>query len=131
MYVILPKSGQVTQLTLHRIMKERYEIAEVHVSDKIIISPSINCTNKVIFLIFHLLNLISILKFQDSILLLGVRSKTSHGPRSRFKRALSNQQSLNATKSKLTKIHYVYGKFANTKSYFLNFTSIYLPLSNN
>ena len=122
MYVILPKAGLVTQLTLHRIMKKRYDITEAYASDKIIIASS---TNKVIFIIFHLSNLMSILKFQDSILLLGVRSKTSHGPRSRFKRALSNQQSLNTTKSKLTKIHYVYGKYANTKSYFLNFTCLF------
>ena len=42
-------------------------------------------------------------------MLLGVRSKLSHGPRSRFKRAVPQPNAYDVNDSKEVKVQYVYG----------------------
>ena len=42
---------------------------------------------------------------------IGVRSKLSHGPRSRFKREVQRPKSHSQKDSNETKVHYVYGKY--------------------
>ena len=42
-------------------------------------------------------------------MLLGVRSKLSHGPRSRFKRAVPQPNAHDVNDSKEVKVQYVYG----------------------
>ena len=44
-------------------------------------------------------------------MLIGVRSKLSHGPRSRFKREVQRPKSHSQKDSNETKVHYVYGKY--------------------
>ena len=79
--------------------------------------------NKVLFnLLVHLINTIYNLEhpldlkkclrsFQENILLLGVRSKLSHGPRSRFRREVQQGNSEIPKNRKETKVHYVFGMY--------------------